>query len=71
MRLGSGEDDDNLNDDSERRRRMDGIFSNNENGNRNKKFIVLGIFIPLLLKLELSEDINKIVSDTRKRMSKN
>ena len=40
MRLGSGEDDDNLNDDSERRRRMDGIFSNNENGNRNKKFIV-------------------------------
>nr|MBC8266555.1 polysaccharide biosynthesis C-terminal domain-containing protein [Flavobacteriales bacterium] len=36
-----------------------------------KSFIVLGIFIPLLLKLELSEDINKIVSDTRKRMSKN
>ena len=30
MRLGSGEDDDNLNDDSERRRRMDGIFSNND-----------------------------------------
>ena len=48
MRLGSGEDDDNLNDDSERRRRMDGIFSNNENGNRNIKFIVLGILALLL-----------------------
>ena len=33
-----------------------------------KSFIVLGIFIPLLLKLELSEDINKIVSDIRKRL---
>ena len=53
MRLGSGEDDDNLNDDSERRRRMDGIFSNNENGNRNKKFIVLRLYRVILNSLTL------------------
>ena len=33
-----------------------------------KAFIVVAIFIPLLLWLELSEDINKIVSDVRKRL---
>jgi O-antigen/teichoic acid export membrane protein len=32
-----------------------------------KTFVVLAIFIPLLLTLELSEDINKIVNDVRKR----
>jgi len=32
-----------------------------------KTFIIFIIFIPLLLKLELSEDINKIVVDIRKR----
>lgn len=32
-----------------------------------KTFVVLAIFIPLLLNLELSEDINKVVNDVRKR----
>ena len=33
-----------------------------------KTFVVLAIYIPLLLALELSEDINKIVADLRKRL---
>ena len=33
-----------------------------------KTFFVLAIYIPLLLVLELSEDINKIVADLRKRL---
>ena len=33
-----------------------------------KTFFVVGIFIPLLLSLELSEDINKLVVDVRKRL---
>jgi len=33
-----------------------------------KTFVVLAIFIPLLLTLELSEDINKIVADVRVRL---
>ena len=32
-----------------------------------KTFVVVAIFIPLLLSLELSEDINKLVVDVRKR----
>jgi O-antigen/teichoic acid export membrane protein len=33
-----------------------------------KTFVVVAIFIPLLLSLELSEDINKLVVDVRKRL---
>ena len=33
-----------------------------------KTFFVLAIYIPLLLVLELSEDINNIVADLRKRL---
>jgi len=33
-----------------------------------KIFVVVAIFIPLLLSLELSEDINKLVVDVRKRL---
>ena len=33
-----------------------------------KTFVVLAIFIPLLLTLELSEDINEMVADLRKRL---
>lgn len=33
-----------------------------------KTFIVIAIFIPLLLRLELSQDINEIVFDIRKRL---
>jgi O-antigen/teichoic acid export membrane protein len=33
-----------------------------------KTFFVVAIFIPLLLSLELSEDINKLVVDVRKRL---
>ena len=33
-----------------------------------KTFVVVAIFIPLLLYLELSEDINKLVVDIRKRL---
>jgi O-antigen/teichoic acid export membrane protein len=33
-----------------------------------KTFVVVAIFIPLLLALELSEDINKMVIDIRKRL---
>ena len=33
-----------------------------------KTFVVVAIFIPLLLSLELSEDINKLVVDIRKRL---
>jgi len=33
-----------------------------------KIFVVVAIFIPLLLSLELSEDINKLVIDVRKRL---
>ena len=33
-----------------------------------KIFVVVTIFIPLLLALELSEDINKMVIDIRKRL---
>ena len=32
-----------------------------------KTFVVVAVFIPLLLSLELSEDINKLVDDVRKR----
>ena len=35
-----------------------------------KTFVVLAIFIPLLLTFELSEDINKIAIDVRKRLEK-
>jgi len=34
-----------------------------------KSFVVVAIFIPLLLSLELSEDINKLVVDFRKKLS--
>ena len=35
-----------------------------------KTFVVLAIFIPLLFTFELSEDINKIAIDVRKRLEK-
>jgi hypothetical protein len=33
-----------------------------------KTFVVVAIFISLLLSLELSDDINKLVVDVRKRL---
>jgi len=36
-----------------------------------KTFVVVVIFIPLLLSLELSEDINKLIIELRKRFLDN
>jgi hypothetical protein len=75
MRLGSTDDDDYDNDDTGRRRRMgssnnnDGIFSNTAEGNRNKKYVVLGI-IGLLLFFMIKSALSTSYEDKTKEYYK-